>query len=188
MKYGFAFLKWRMILSLTLMVIGLDCWVFAQEMEKDKPMMGFERPPEIVKMMQEPNKVLSNGSIQYMAIFNTLLHIQAGQRPDQITPGFIRVAFGEIKRGYEMAEMFQMEHVKTMDAGMQEKVKMMMGRMNKNLSGIKDEIDLLEKEINTGKALAGIVARTGKIAEYLNDLAVMRSGMAGSQMMPGERR
>jgi hypothetical protein len=185
MKHEFAFLKWMMILSLIFMVIGMDRGVFAQEMGKVKQMMGFDRPPEFVKMMQEPNKVLSNGAIQYLTIFNTLLHIQASQRPDQIDPGFIKVAFGEIKRGYEMAEKFQVEHVKTMDADMKEKVKMMMARMNKNLSGIKDEIALLEKEITTGKALNAIITRTGKIAEYLNDLGMMRSGMAERPMMPG---
>jgi hypothetical protein len=188
MKQAFEFLKWMMVLSAIAVGVGMFSGLSAQEMGKDKPMMGFERPPELIKMMQEPNKVLSNGSIQYLTIFNTLLHIQASQRPDQIDSGFIKVAFGEIKRGYEMAEKFQAEHVKTMDADMKEKVKIMMVRMNKNLNGIKGEIVLLEKEVNAGKASEGIVTRTGKIAEYLNDLALMRSGLPGGPMVPGERR
>jgi hypothetical protein len=185
MKHNFAFSKWMMVLLAAVMVTAMNSGLSAQEMGKGKAMMGFDRPPEFVKMMQEPNKVLSNGAIQYLTIFNSLLYTQASQRPDQIDPGFIKVAFGEIKRGYEMAEKFQGEHVKTMGADMQEKVKMMMARMNRNLAGIKIEIDLLEKEVNAGKALQGIVTRTGKIAEYLNDLAIMRSDMPGGPMMPG---
>jgi hypothetical protein len=185
MKQTFEFSKWVLVLSAIAVATGIYSGVSAQDMGKNKPMMGLDRPPEIVKMMQEPNKVLSNGSIQYLTLFNTLLHIQASQRPDQIGPGFIKVAFGEIKRAYEMAEKFQAEHVKTMDADMKEKVKMMMARMNKNLNGIKGEIALLEKEVNAGKASEGIVTRTGKIAEYLNDLALMRSGLPGGTMVPG---
>jgi hypothetical protein len=184
MKHASKFIG-MMMLSYLFSAMGLDPSVWAQEMKKVKPMMGFDRPPEIVKMMQEPNKVLSNGSIQYLTIFNDLLYVQAAQRPDQIDRAFILAAFGEIKRSYEMAERFQKEHVKTMNGAMQEKVRMMMERMNKNLSGIKGEIDLLEKEVKTGNTLDGIVLRTGKIREFLNDLAMMRSGMPGRPMMPG---
>jgi hypothetical protein len=188
MKNKSGFIKYLFLLTAIVMVTGMSSRLSAQEMGKDKGMMGGERPEDLVKMMQEPNKVLGNGSIQYLAIFTNLLHLQASQRPGQIDKGFIKVAFGEIKRGVEMAEQFQKEHVKTMDADMREKVKMMMGRMNKNLTGIKTQVDLLEKEINNGNKLDVISAQTGKMLEYLDDLDMMRSGMAGKPGMPGEKR
>jgi hypothetical protein len=68
---------------------------------------------------------------------------------------------------------------------MQEKVKMMMMRMNKNLAGIKVQVDLLEKEVNSGNNLEVIIARTGEILAHLDDLSKMRSGMDRKQEMPG---
>ena len=42
-------------------------------------MMGGDRPEEMVKMIQEQNKVLAKASIQYLAAFTNALHLQAAQ-------------------------------------------------------------------------------------------------------------
>lgn len=187
MKNKGTFIKFSLVLVMVIMVSGVSRTISAQEMGKDRGMMGGDRSEETVKMMQEPNKVLANGSIQYLAIFTNLLYIQASQRRDQIDRDFIKASFGEIKRAYEMAEQFQKAHVKTMDAAMQEKVTMMMMRMNKNLAGIKAQVDLLEKEVNSGNNLEVISARTGEILAHLDDLSKMRSGMDRKQEMPGKK-
>ena len=134
----------------------------AQEMGQRPGMMG-ERPEEMVKMMQEQNKVLANASIQYLAAFTNALHLQAAQRQDQIDPDFIKAAFGEMKRSFSLIEQFQKAHVKTMDAAMQAKVKMMMESMNRNLAGLKENLDFLEKEIQGGQNLHVIASRTGEM-------------------------
>ena len=187
MKNKGKFIEFLLFMAVVWLVSNLSLPIFAQEMGKDQAMMGGDKPEDMVKMMQEPNKVLGNGSLQYLAIFTNLLHVQASQRRDQIDPVFIKASFGEIKRGYEMAEQFQKAHVKTMEADMREKVKMMMGRMNKNLAGIKAQIDFLEKEVNTGNNLEVIISRTGGILEHLDDLSKMRLGLDGKQEMPGQR-
>lgn len=187
MKNKGMFIKFSLVLVMVIMISGVSRTISAQEMGKDRGMMGGDRSEETVKMMQEPNKVLANGSIQYLAIFTNLLYIQASQRRDQIDRDFIKTSFGEIKRAYEMAEQFQKAHVKTMDAAMQEKVTMMMMRMNKNLAGIKAQVNLLEKEVNSGNNLEVIIARTGEILAHLDDLSKMRSGMDRKQEMPGKK-
>jgi hypothetical protein len=184
MKNKGKLIKFSIAVIIMMMVSGVRLTISAQEMGKDKGMMSDE---DTLKMMQEPNKVLANGSIQYLAIFTNLLYIQAGQRRGQISKDFIKGSFGEIKRAYEMAEQFQKAHVKTMDAAMQEKVKMMMMRMNRNLAGIKAQIDLLEKEVNSGNNLDVIIARTGEIRAHLEDLFKMRSDMDPKQEMPGQK-
>lgn len=185
MKSKGTFIKFLLIVTIMIMVLVANLTILAQEMGKDRGMMGGERPEAMVKMMQEPNKVLANGSIQYLAVFTNLLYIQASQRRDQIDRDFIKVSFREIKRAYEMAEQFQKAHVKTMDAAMQEKVKMMMMRMNRNLAGIKAQVDLLEKEVNSENNLEVIIARAGEIMAHLDVLSKMRSGMDRKQEMPG---
>jgi hypothetical protein len=155
----------------------------AQEMGQRPGMMG-ERPEGLVKMMQEQNKVLANASIQYLAVFTSALNLQAAQRPDQIDPDFIKAAFGEMKRSFALIEQFQKAHVKTMDAAMQAKVKMMMERMNRNLAGLKENLDFLEKEIQGGQSLQAIAARTGEMLTYLDELSKMRAAQGGGSNPP----
>ena len=135
-------------------------------------------------MMQEQNKVLANASIQYLAAFTNALHLQAAQRQDQIDPDFIKAAFGEMKRSFVLIEQFQKAHVKTMDAAMQAKVKMMMERMNRNLAGLKENLDFLEKEIQGGQNLHVIASRTGEMLKYLDELSQMRAAQGGRSTPP----
>jgi hypothetical protein len=155
----------------------------AQEKSPGPGMMGGGPPEALAKMMQEPNKVLANASIQYLAAFTSALHVQADQRRDQSGGDFIPRAFGEMKRSYGMIEQFQAAHVRTMDAAMQARVKMMMDRMNRNLAGLKENLDLLEKEVNGRMDLAVIASRTGAMLQYLDDLSKMRSAQGGPMPM-----
>jgi hypothetical protein len=169
--------RWGMFLFLlTLFVHSAS----AQEKGPGPGMMAGGPPEAMAKMMQEQNKVLANASIQYLAAFTSALHVQADQRRDQIGGDFIRRAFGEMKRSLGLIEQFQAAHVKTMDDAMQTRVKMMMDRMNRNLAGLKENLDLLEKEVNGRMDLAVIASRTGAMLQYLDDLSKMRSAQGGA--------
>ena len=167
-------LKLLPFLIVILLLSAFSPMLSAQEMGQRPGMMG-ERPEGLVKMMQEQNKVLANASIQYLAVFTSALHLQAAQRPDQINPDFIKAAFGEMKRSFALIEQFQKAHVKTMDAAMLARVKMMMEGMNRNLTGLKENLDFLEKEIQGGQSLHLITARTGEMLKYLDELSEMRA-------------
>jgi hypothetical protein len=171
-------LKLLPFLIVILLLSAYSPMLSAQETGPRPGMMG-ERPEGLVKMMQEQNKVLANASIQYLAVFTSALHLQAAQRPDQIDPDFIKAAFGEMKRSFALIEQFQKAHVKTMDAAMQAQVKMMMERMNRNLAGLKENLDSLEKEIQGGQNLQAIAARTGEMLNYLDELSKMRAAQGG---------
>jgi len=176
-------LKLLPFLIVILLLSAFSPMLSAQEMGQRPGMMG-ERPEGLVKMMQEQNKVLANASIQYLAVFTSALHLQAAQRPDQINPDFIKAAFGEMKRSFALIEQFQKAHVKTMDAAMQAQVKMMMERMNRNLVGLKENLDFLEKEIQGGQNLSVIAARTGEMLTYLDELSKMRDAQGGGSTPP----
>jgi hypothetical protein len=88
-----------------------------------------------------------------------------------------------MKRSFGLIEQFQAAHVKTMDAAMQARVKMMMDRMNRNLAGLQENLDLLEKEVNGQMDLAVIASRTGAMLQYLDDLSKMRSAQGGAMPM-----
>ena len=176
-------LKLLPFLIVILLLSAFGPMLSAQEGGQRPGMMG-DRPEAMVKMMQEQNKVLANASIQYLATFTSALHLQAAQRQDQIDPGFIKAAFGEMQRSFALIEQFQKAHVKTMDAAMQGKVKMMMEGMNRNLAGLKQNLDFLEKEIQGGQNLQVIASRTGEMLNYLDELSKMRAAQGGRSNPP----
>lgn len=149
-------------------------------------MMG-EMPGDIRAMMQEPNKALAQASIQYMTVFTRSLHTQATERRDKIDGPYIKAAFSEMKRAHGMIDSFQKAHVKTMDAVMQEKVKMMMTKMNDNLAAIQSQLDILEREVNGKQNLDVIAERTREILRHLDDMPRPKQGgmdmPAGRPMM-----
>ena len=97
MKSQGTFIKFLLVVTIMIMVSGMSLTISAQEMGKDRGMMGGDKSEETVKMMQEPNKVLANGSIQYLTVFANLLYIQASQRRDQINRNLLRFPVGRSK-------------------------------------------------------------------------------------------
>jgi hypothetical protein len=180
-------LKLSTFLIVILLLSAFGPTLSAQEKGTKTGMMGGDRPEEMVKMMQEQNKVLANASIQYLAAFTNALHLQAAQRQDQIDPDFTRAAIAEMKRSFVLIEQFQKAHVKTMDAAMQDKVKMMMERMNRNLAGLKENLDFLEKEVQGGQNLQLIASRTDAMLKYLEELSQMRAAQGGRPNPPMKR-
>ena len=83
-----------------------------------------------------------------------------------------------------LIEQFQKAHVKTMDPAMQAMVKMMMERMNRNLAGLKENLDFLEKEIQGGNNLEVITSRTGEMLKYLDDLSKMKAAQGAQPDLP----
>ena len=155
--------------------------VFAQQVGGTGAMMG-GAPDDIKTMMQEPNKAMAQASVLYMTVFTKSLHTQSTERRDKIDSHYIKAAFAEMQRAHNMIGSFQAAHVKTMDAEMKEKVKMMMMRMNTNLADIQKHLDVLEKEVNGKQDLNVIADRTGAILKHLDDMPKPKpSGMD----MPG---
>jgi len=148
-------------------------------------MMGGKAPAEIAKMMQEPNKALAQASIEYMSVFTRSLQVQSKERREQINADFVKDAFAEMKRAFEMIEKFQSAHVKTMDSNIQARVQPMMERMNRNLASIGKNLDDLEKEVNNGRDLDRIVFITSEIMKHLDDMPRRPGGRPGMSGMPG---
>lgn len=139
-------------------------------------------PDDIKAMMQEPNKAMAQASILYMTVFTRSLLTQSTERRDKIDSDYIKATFAEMRRAHGMIEYFQAAHVKTMDAEMKEKVKMMMMRMNTNLADIQKHLDALDKEVNGKQDLAVIADRAGAILKHLDDMPKPRPG---GMDMPG---
>ena len=147
--------------------------------------MMADMPDDIKKMMQEPNKALTQASIQYMTVFTKSLHTQSSERRDRVDGPYIKACFAEMKRAYNMIESFQKAHVKTMGAEMQEKVNMMMMKMNNNLTEIQNHLDILEKEANGKQDLDVIADRTREILKHLDDMPKPKQG---GMDMPGSKQ
>ena len=133
-------------------------------------LMGRPVNADFARMMQEPNKALTQTSIQYMTAFTDALRVQITERRSQINAEFIKSAFAEMKRACGLIEKYQSAHVKTMDATMQTNVKPMMERMNRNLAATKMNLDILEKEVNGNHDLDRIARLTAEILKSLDDM------------------
>lgn len=149
--------------------------VFAQQGGGTGAMMG-GAPDDIKAMMQEPNKAMAQASVLYMTVFTRSLYTQSTERRDKIDSQYIKAAFVEMKRAQHMIEDFQAAHVKTMDTEMKENVKMMMLKMSANLEGIRNHLDVLEKEVNGKQDLNVIAERTAGILKHLDDIPKPRPG------------
>ena len=56
--------------------------------------------------------------------------------------------------------------------------------MNRNLAGLKENLDFLEKEIQGGQNLQVIASRTGEMLNYLDELSKMRAAQGGRSNPP----
>jgi hypothetical protein len=173
----------RLFLAVTALILTCSFSLSAQMMGPGM-MGGSGMPEDMVKMMQEPNKVLAQASIQYMAVYTNALYTQSKERRDQIDASFMKSSFVEIKRAHEMIVKFQGAHVKTMGPDMMSKVKPMMERMDRNLASVKKNLDALEKEVNDGRDLDKTTLLTGELLKNLDD---MPKGPGGTQGMPWQK-
>jgi hypothetical protein len=146
--------------------------------------MGGKMPDDIAEMMQEQNKALAQAAVGYMTIFTNALYAQAKERPGRIDADFIKSAFTEMTRAYDMIAKYQMVHVKTMDPGMQARVSHMMERMNHNLAAVGENMAGLEKEVNGNRDLKIIAFFAGQILRHLDDMPQGPGKMAGPPMTP----
>jgi hypothetical protein len=174
---GGNIMKWiKKVFIVTLFILISAVTASAQ---MGRGMMSGPANEDLAKMMQEPNKALTQASIQYMIAFTDALRLQAKERRGQIDAEFIKSAFAEMKRAYGLIEQYQNAHVKTMDAKMQTNVKPMMERMNRNLAAVKMNLDILEKEVNGDRNLDRISLLTTEILKSLDDMPKRPGGMRG---------
>jgi len=106
---------------------------------------------EMSKMMKSPHHMLMTAHMKSMSAFATALRDQA-VKPEALDVEFARAAVVELRHNLDAMEAIHQKHMQAMSAEMQAKMKMMMEKMDKERSMVKDQVGALEADVQADKA------------------------------------
>jgi hypothetical protein len=117
---------------------------------QDKKMDGMKMTDKtmMAEMMKSPHHQMMTAHRQTVVTFAAALRIMAADSK-KFDRDFARDAFSEIKRGAEMTDGVHQKHQATMSAEMRPKMAVMMEKMSKNQTGLKEHIAALETLLQT---------------------------------------
>ena len=101
---------------------------------------------EMAMMMKSPHHLLMTAHMKSMSEFARVLRDQAA-KPEALDVGFARAAVAELRHCLDAMEAIHQEHMETMSAEMKAKMQMMMEKMDKDRSMVKDQVSALEADV-----------------------------------------
>jgi hypothetical protein len=105
---------------------------------------------EMSKMMKSPQHILMTAHMKTMSEFARTLRDQA-VKPEALDVEFARAAVAELRHNLDAMEAIHQKHMQTMSVEMQSKMKMMMEKMDKDRSMVKDQVSALELDVQADK-------------------------------------
>ena len=150
--------------------------------QKDTGMAGMNA--EMAKMMNSPHHMLMTAHMKSMSEFARTLRDQA-VKPQALDVEFARSAVAELRHCLDAMEAIHQKHVQTMNAEMQSKMQMMMEKMDKDGSMIKDQVSMLETDVQADKPDSKqVAAHTNALLKHLGMMSMMHGGSkAGKKKM-----
>jgi len=115
--------------------------IFGQDKKMDK--MNMPDKTMMAEMMKSPHHKMMTAYKQNVVNFAVALRDMAGDSK-MFARDFARTALVEIKRGAEMMDGIHQKHQATMSAEMRQKMAMMMEKMSKDQTAMKEHIAALE--------------------------------------------
>ena len=115
--------------------------IFGQDKKMDK--MNMPDKTMMAEMMKSPHHAMMTAYKQNVVNFAAALRDMAGDK-QMFDRDFARTALTEIKRGAEMMDGIHQKHQAMMRAEMRQKMVMMMEKMSKDQSAMKEHIVALE--------------------------------------------
>src|SRR4026207_2432147 len=134
-----------------LMVLLVSTAAWAQHKqtpgEPKKPGMAGMKS-EMAMMMNSPHHLLMMAHMKSMSDFARALRDQA-MKPEALDVEFARAAVAELRHNLDAMEVIHQKHMETMSADMKSKMQMMMEKMDKDRSMVKDQVSALEADVRT---------------------------------------
>jgi hypothetical protein len=138
---------------------------------------------EMSKMMKSPHHMLMTAHMKSMSAFATALRDQA-VKPEALDVEFARAAVVELRHNLDAMEAIHQKHMQAMSAEMQAKMKMMMEKMDKERSMVKDQVGALEADVQADKPDSKqVAAHADALLKHFGMMAKM-----GGQSKAGRRR
>lgn len=133
-------------------------------------------------MADEPHHALAMAYCQNMTVFAKALQEQTA-RASSVDVEFARAAVTEMRRSFEQMKQHHQEHVQAMSAEMQTKLSGMMQQMETHQAELNTQLTALEQEVQAAtpdaKKVSTLVA---SVHTHLDAMSKMMSGSKGSQM------
>jgi hypothetical protein len=131
-----------------IMVLVIPSAAWAQHTHTNTPPQQTGMKVEMSKMMKSPHHLLMMDHMKSMSVFATTLRNQA-LKPEALDIEFARAAVAELRHCLDAMEAIHQKHMDTMSAEMKAKMQMMMEKMEKERSMMKDQVSALETDVQT---------------------------------------
>ena len=103
---------------------------------------------EMSKMMKSPHHMLMTAHMKSMSWFARTLRDQA-VKPEALDVEFARANVAELRHNLDAMEAIHQKHMEGMNAEMKSKMQMMMEKMDKERSMVKDQVSALETDVQS---------------------------------------
>jgi hypothetical protein len=138
---------------------------------------------EMAMMMKSPHHVLMTAHMKSMSDFARALRDQA-VKPEPLDVDFARAAVAELRHNLDAMEAIHQKHMDTMSADMKSKMQMMMEKMDKDRSMVKDQVSALETDVLAGTPDSKqIVTHANALLKHFGMMAKMYGGSKAGKKM-----
>jgi hypothetical protein len=143
---------------------------------------------EMAKMMKSPHHMLMTAHMKTMSEFARTLRDQA-VKPEALDVEFARAAVAELRHNFDAMEAIHQKHMGAMSADMQSKMKMMMEKMDKDRSMVKDQVSALETDVQADKPDSKqVAAHANALLKHFGMMAKMHGGSKTGKKKMGMKK
>jgi hypothetical protein len=144
---------------------------------------------EMAKMMKSPHHLLMTAHMKSMSEFARALRDQA-VKPEALDVEFARAAVAELRHNLDAMEAIHQKHMQAMSAEMKSKMQMMMEKMDKDRSMVKDQVSALETDVQADKPDSKqVAAHASALLKHFGMMSKMHGGSkAGKKKMAMKKK
>ena len=183
----------RALLSTTaiILVLLVPCTAWAQQKQtqggpKKSGMAGMES--EMVAMMKSPQHMLMTAYMKTMSDFARTLRDQA-VKPEALDIEFARAAVAELRHNLDAMEALHQKHMETMSAEMKAKMQMMMEKMDKDRTMLKDQVSALETDVQADRPDSEqVAAHANALIKHFGMMSKMHGESNAGKKMPMKKK
>jgi len=146
------------------------------------------RMPAEVSEMKSPHHLLMMAHMKSMSQFATTLRDQA-LKPEALDVEFARAAVTELRHCLNAMETIHQKHMDTMSPEMKAKMQMMMEKMEKEHSMVKDQVSALETDVQTDTPDSKqVAAHANALLKHSGMMSQMQGGSKPGMKMPMKKK
>ena len=155
--------------------------------EPKKPGMAGMKS-EMGMMMKSPHHLLMTAHMKSMAEFARALRDQA-VKPEPLDVEFARAAVAELRHNLDATEAIHQKHMETMSAEMKSKMQMMMEKMDKERSMVKDQVSALETDVQANEPDSKqVAAHANALLKHFAMMSKMHGGSKAGKKMAMKKK